>query len=154
MVAGTPQPEAAHALRDRSLNALALRMQGPSRFGYVARPCGRKCLMLLARWQRQLTALVTPARAARLGRARVAVGCAEPGEDVRAGCLVVVAAPTRVGPAFGTAGHLALPINSEVACVKRTLGASLPAGRGPPRADQVNAVLLLRTDEVVGADVG
>ncbi len=46
-IACPPQPEAAHPLRDRAFDALALRIQAPTLVGVPARPGGRERFVLL-----------------------------------------------------------------------------------------------------------
>jgi hypothetical protein len=81
-VAGAAQAEAAHALRDRALDALPLLVQAPALLALVlfARCC--QCLVLGTRMQGQPTACRSSA--ARFGWTRPAIARAEAGSDERA----------------------------------------------------------------------
>ena len=54
---------------------------------------------------------------------------------------------------FGTAHATALPVDHKVGGLKGTLHLLLPPLIRAGRADQVNAMMLARPDEVLGADV-
>src|SRR4051812_35898995 len=151
-VARPAQAERTHALRERTLDTLALGVELAAGRAVQACSSGRDRLVFGAGAQPKPAA--DPLRAPRPRGARLALGQAEasPDEGSTRG-FVPVLAPTGALMALGTAHATVLPLHHKVGGLKGTLDLLLPALVRAGRADQVDAVVLARPGEVFGADI-
>src|SRR5215213_2944776 len=95
-----------------------------------------------------------PSRVIRLSTAQPILGRAEANPDQGAARGFVPGLPPgRALMTFRTAHATALPLHHKVGGLKGTLDLLLPALIRTGRAEQVNAVVLARPDEVFGADI-
>src|SRR4051794_23236324 len=155
-IARPAQAEGPHALGQRALYALALRVEAPAFRRALPGPGRSEGLGFALRKKGEHATVEAQTRpgAAGPGRAGATVGGSEPGPD-RAPLARALGAlePARALLALRTARHAPVPVHGEVGGAERFLGAGLPALVRTGRADQVDAVLLVGHDEVVGADI-
>src|SRR3954447_22271310 len=140
-VACLPQAEGPHALGQRALHPLALRVEAPAFRRALPGPGRREGLVFALRKKGEHATVEAQTRpgAAGSGRAGATVGGSEPGTNGAPLARALGALePARALLALRAARYAPVPVHSEVGRAEGVLGAALPALVRTGRADQVD----------------
>src|SRR4051812_36225032 len=140
-IARPAQAEGPHALGQRALYALALRVEAPAFRRALPGPGRREGLVFALRKKGEHATVEAQTRpgAAGPGRAGATVGGSEPGPNGAPLARALGALePARALLALRAARYAPVPVHSEVGRAEGVLGAALPALVRTGRADQVD----------------